>query len=235
MSTRLRSHRVPARTGLPVRLLTEPWLKSFKTGECLQPAFGLCGRCNAIHTDRDLDGEVFGSCIPCQAELVGSLSNSATSRRQSDEWFCRRSVAFARALSGDGGTKYLGPCSRRVGRTSRAHLGQEVEGSGAGLSRLPIPCRGSRLGRAFHPNHVGAERRNRTSRLGALAELTSAEDGVDRRADVGPRNMRPRCFGRKNQCVAAPDRRSTTRNVVPRPRFARAAQHFRGCMRRRTP
>ena len=48
----------------------EPWLESFKTGECVQPAFGLCGRCNAIHTDRDVDGEVFASCIPCQAELV---------------------------------------------------------------------------------------------------------------------------------------------------------------------
>ena len=27
----------------------EPWLKSFKSGECLQPVFGLCGRCGAIH------------------------------------------------------------------------------------------------------------------------------------------------------------------------------------------
>jgi hypothetical protein len=48
----------------------EPWLKSFKTGECLQPPFGLCGRCNSIHADRHTDGEVFGDCIPCQAELV---------------------------------------------------------------------------------------------------------------------------------------------------------------------
>ena len=48
----------------------EPWLKSFETGECLQPAFGLCGRCNGIHADRDVDGEVFSNCIPCQAELV---------------------------------------------------------------------------------------------------------------------------------------------------------------------
>jgi hypothetical protein len=47
-----------------------PWLKSFKTGECLQPAFGLCGRCNGIHADRDVDGEVFGNCVGCQAELV---------------------------------------------------------------------------------------------------------------------------------------------------------------------
>jgi hypothetical protein len=48
----------------------EPWFKSFKTGECLQPTFGLCGRCGCIHRDRDVDGEVFRTCIPCQAELV---------------------------------------------------------------------------------------------------------------------------------------------------------------------
>jgi hypothetical protein len=48
----------------------EPWLESFKTGECVQPAFGLCGRCNNIHADRDVDGEVFRNYIRCQAELV---------------------------------------------------------------------------------------------------------------------------------------------------------------------
>jgi hypothetical protein len=48
----------------------EPWLKSFKSGNCLQPAFGLCGRCSAIHADRDVDGEVFVNCIRCQADLV---------------------------------------------------------------------------------------------------------------------------------------------------------------------
>jgi hypothetical protein len=48
----------------------ELWLKSFKAGECVQPAFGLCGRCKAIHADRDVDGEVFGNCIRCQTELV---------------------------------------------------------------------------------------------------------------------------------------------------------------------
>lgn len=48
----------------------EPWLKSFETGKCVQPAFGLCGRCSSIHADRDVDGEVFGNCIRCQAELV---------------------------------------------------------------------------------------------------------------------------------------------------------------------
>jgi hypothetical protein len=34
------------------------------------PAFGLCGRCGEIHCDRDLDLEIFRTCIPCQAELV---------------------------------------------------------------------------------------------------------------------------------------------------------------------
>jgi len=48
----------------------EAWLKSFKTGECLQPACGLCGRCERIHTDRDVDGEVLPTCMRCQAELV---------------------------------------------------------------------------------------------------------------------------------------------------------------------
>ena len=48
----------------------ERWLKSFKTGECIQPAFGLCCRCGCIHGDRDLDGEVFAVCVQCQAELV---------------------------------------------------------------------------------------------------------------------------------------------------------------------
>ena len=48
----------------------EPWLRSFKSGECLQPQCGFCGRCDRIHADSDLDGEVFGNCIRCQAELV---------------------------------------------------------------------------------------------------------------------------------------------------------------------
>lgn len=46
------------------------WLKSFETGECLVPVLGLCGRCDTIHGDHDANGEVFGICIPCQAELV---------------------------------------------------------------------------------------------------------------------------------------------------------------------
>ena len=48
----------------------EPWLRSVKEGRHVIPAFGLCGRCGEIHCDRDLDLEIFRTCIPCQAELV---------------------------------------------------------------------------------------------------------------------------------------------------------------------
>ena len=58
----------------------EPWLNSFKAGECLQPAFGLCGRCGRIHTDQDVDGEVFGQCIGCQADLVEVALEFGTDR-----------------------------------------------------------------------------------------------------------------------------------------------------------
>ena len=46
------------------------WLKSFKSGVCLTATFGLCRRCDSVHADRDANGEVFGNCIRCQAELV---------------------------------------------------------------------------------------------------------------------------------------------------------------------
>ena len=48
-----------------------PWLKSIKEGRYVLPGFGLCGRCGEIHCDRDLDLEIFPTCIPCQADLVG--------------------------------------------------------------------------------------------------------------------------------------------------------------------
>lgn len=35
-----------------------------------QLASGICGRCGGIHTDRDVNGEAFATCIPCQAKLV---------------------------------------------------------------------------------------------------------------------------------------------------------------------
>ena len=34
-----------------------------------QPSASVAGA-TRIHTDRDVDGEVFGNCIPCQAQLV---------------------------------------------------------------------------------------------------------------------------------------------------------------------
>ena len=39
-------------------------------GQWLQPQAGLCGRCDRIHDDRDVAGEVFQVCIPCRAEVV---------------------------------------------------------------------------------------------------------------------------------------------------------------------
>jgi hypothetical protein len=48
----------------------EPWLKSVKEGRYVLPAFGLCGRCGEVHCDRDLDLEIFRTCIACQADLV---------------------------------------------------------------------------------------------------------------------------------------------------------------------
>ena len=48
----------------------EPWLRSVKQGRHVIPAFGLCGRCGEIHCDRDLDLEMFRTCIPCQADLI---------------------------------------------------------------------------------------------------------------------------------------------------------------------
>ena len=48
----------------------EPWLRSVKEGRHVIPAFGLCGRCGEIHCDRELDLEIFRTCIACQADLV---------------------------------------------------------------------------------------------------------------------------------------------------------------------
>ncbi len=45
------------------------WLKSFKAGRCLQPAAAICGRCDKLHVDRDVDNELLPSCIPCWTEL----------------------------------------------------------------------------------------------------------------------------------------------------------------------
>jgi hypothetical protein len=47
------------------------WFKSFRRGECLIPVAGICARCNKLHVDRDVDGELLTNCIPCAGELIG--------------------------------------------------------------------------------------------------------------------------------------------------------------------
>lgn len=32
------------------------WLESFEQGRCIQPAAAICGRCDRLHVDRDVDG-----------------------------------------------------------------------------------------------------------------------------------------------------------------------------------
>lgn len=48
----------------------ERWLDSFRQGRCEPAAFGICGVCERIHVDRDVDGEILANCVPCAAELV---------------------------------------------------------------------------------------------------------------------------------------------------------------------
>ena len=48
----------------------ENWLESFKQGQCPQPVGAICSVCDQVHGDRDVDGELFQNCVPCQAELV---------------------------------------------------------------------------------------------------------------------------------------------------------------------
>ena len=47
------------------------WFESFRDGECLIPAAGICARCNKLHVDRDVDGELLAHCIACAGELIG--------------------------------------------------------------------------------------------------------------------------------------------------------------------
>lgn len=54
----------------------ERWLVTFTQGRCEPAAFGICGVCDRIHRDRDVDGEIFANCIRCAAELLsGSLGS----------------------------------------------------------------------------------------------------------------------------------------------------------------
>ncbi len=46
------------------------WLQSFVNGECIIPAAAICGRCDKLHIDRDVNGELLQDCIPCSADLI---------------------------------------------------------------------------------------------------------------------------------------------------------------------
>jgi hypothetical protein len=50
----------------------ELWLESFRQGRCLQPTRGFCDCCGAIHSDHDVDGELFELCTSCQTELTAA-------------------------------------------------------------------------------------------------------------------------------------------------------------------
>ncbi len=36
----------------------------------MRPAVAICGRCDRLHTDRDMDGELLANCIGCCVELI---------------------------------------------------------------------------------------------------------------------------------------------------------------------
>ncbi len=50
------------------------WFESFRGGETLQPPAAICGRCNKLHVDRDVDGELLINCISCAGELVSAAA-----------------------------------------------------------------------------------------------------------------------------------------------------------------
>lgn len=46
------------------------WLESFRDGRCVMSAAAICGRCDKLHVDRDVDAELLPNCIGCCAELM---------------------------------------------------------------------------------------------------------------------------------------------------------------------
>lgn len=46
------------------------WFDSFLRGDCVIPAVGICGRCDRLHIDHDVDGELLQNCIRCAGELI---------------------------------------------------------------------------------------------------------------------------------------------------------------------
>ena len=49
---------------------TRKWLETFSLGIRERPAVGICGRCNRLHTQRDVDGEMLRHCLTCASELL---------------------------------------------------------------------------------------------------------------------------------------------------------------------
>lgn len=49
---------------------TRKWFETFVLGVCERPAVGICGRCNRLHTHRDVDREILRHCMTCAGELV---------------------------------------------------------------------------------------------------------------------------------------------------------------------
>lgn len=58
----------------------EVWIESFRLGTCLQPVGAICSVCDRIHTDRDIDGELFTNCIGCQVELLDVVAELGSER-----------------------------------------------------------------------------------------------------------------------------------------------------------
>ena len=46
------------------------WLQSFVDGECAIPAAAICARCDKLHVDKDIGGELLSNCIPCCGDLI---------------------------------------------------------------------------------------------------------------------------------------------------------------------
>lgn len=56
----------------------EAWLDSFKQGRLLRLTKALCDCCCKVHSDRDIDGELFELCLACQAELTAVIVENAS-------------------------------------------------------------------------------------------------------------------------------------------------------------
>jgi hypothetical protein len=50
----------------------EVWLESFREGRCLEPTRAFCDCCGELHSDHDVDGQLFELCTNCQVELTAA-------------------------------------------------------------------------------------------------------------------------------------------------------------------